>query len=154
MNQKKIDPIGVLLVLGCILLAVGTKTYFGACEPTETEVMSCHYAEQAVFGLSIVLLIQGVSALFMGLDAPNIRKGLCIAMIPTALLAVIIPGYLIPLCDDASMACHTDMNASVKMISFGIAVFASLYASQFTFTPTRSGGKENKPKAGKKKSKK
>ena len=133
MNKRKIEPIGIVLIVACGILAIGVKTFFSACEVTEEHTMSCHWAEQAVFGVSIVLLIQACCAVFMGLDAPNIRKGISISMVPTAILAVIIPGHLIDLCMMDTMQCRTTMRPSVMMLGFIIAVIASIYATPTGF---------------------
>ena len=155
--NKKIEPIGIILIIACAILTIGVKTYFSACEVTEEHTMSCHWAEQAVFGVSIVLLVQAICAVFMGLDAPNIRKGISIAMVPTAILAVVIPGYLINLCMMDTMQCRATMKPSVMVMGFVIAVLASIYATPggFLSPVVKDKKSENKIKnSGSKKNKK
>ena len=151
MNKRKIEPLGVLLVLACMALLIGIKTFLKPCEGEGEEIMSCHYIEQAVFGVAVVLAIQGFCAVIMGLEAPNLRKGISIAMIPTAALAAVIPGYLIDLCEDSTMACNTTMRPGVMVLGLGIAVLASLYATPGTFIGGPGASSKTTSKKGKKK---
>ena len=121
-NMKKIKVMDIVLLVLSIVLCVGIKLVFHACEVMEDKIMACHWAEQAVFALSIVLVIQALGLIVF--SKMNIRKGVCMAMIPAAIITAIIPGGFINLCMMNDMRCHISMRPAVIILSIIIAVCA------------------------------
>ena len=103
---------------------IGVKAAFHACPVMEDNIMSCHWAEQAVFETGIVLTAQSLILLIVKHRA--VKAGVCIAMIPSALLGALIPGILINLCMRADMRCVTLMKPCVIIICAVLAVLAAV----------------------------
>ena len=112
----------VLLVLSA-LLAFGTTYIFPACGLTdEGSYMTCHWAQVSVAAIGIAMLCISVLAL-LNRNA-DVSKGLCFALIPTAVITMVIPNILIPLCMKTDMRCHSIMRPSVIVVSALIIAFA------------------------------
>ena len=125
-NEKKTN-IGVtdliLLALSALFL-VGIRTFFSACGPMEDGGwMTCHWTGQAVTGVAALLLVLAVIHLF----APKggVKLGVDLAVIPTALLAICIPGHLIGLCMMPEMQCRAVMTPCTTVLSVLIAAAAA-----------------------------
>lgn len=121
-GEKRITVVdGILLVLG-LILGIGTKVVFHACAETADSgmYMSCHWAEQMAAALGFVVAVQAV---FLFLFGAKVRMGISLAMIPTALLAVITPGILINLCMMKDMRCHSVMRPAVVIL--GVLIMAA-----------------------------
>ncbi|MBR1930241.1 MAG: DUF4418 family protein [Lachnospiraceae bacterium] len=114
-----------ILVALCVLLCAGMKLVFHACEVGEN-IMACHWAEQAAFGVAIVLVVQAILLVFI--RKADGKLGIKLAMIPTALLEVCIPGVFIHLCMMNTMRCHTIMRPAVSLFGVAIAVVALVSA--------------------------
>ena len=112
-KEKKICEI-VAFVLSAGL-TLGVKLLFHACAEGENGWMSCHWAEQAVFGLGLVLTVQSV-LLYLGKER-RVRQGLALGMLPAAALSFFLPGFLIRLCMMDTMRCHTVLAPSVRILS-------------------------------------
>ena len=118
MKNKKLN-IGVsdivLTVIAAVFL-IGICTVFKPCGPKEDGgYMTCHWAGQAITGLSAVLLV--ISVMHMFIPDEKIKQGLSLAVIPVALLAAIIPGRVISLCMMDMMRCRAVMKPAVMIIS-------------------------------------
>ncbi|MBR1691740.1 MAG: DUF4418 family protein [Lachnospiraceae bacterium] len=126
-KKNKVTVMDIVLLVLSAVLCLGTKFLFHACEVMEGEsIMACHWAEQAVTGVAAVLVIQAVLlAVTAGKDT---RKGLSLAMIPTAALTACIPGGLIRLCMMADMRCRSVMRPAVMILGIIIAVCALVNA--------------------------
>ena len=116
----------ILDVVLCVLSAVlcfGTKFLFHACAPKEDGGwMTCHWAEQTVFGLGITLLILSILT-FVFKDGKT-KSGVQISMTVISALTLFVPNHLIKLCMMPDMRCHSVMKPSVMIISILLAVFA------------------------------
>lgn len=120
--KKKISMMDVILLVLSALLCFGTKFVFHACAVGEDHIMACHWAEQSVIGVGAALTVMALITL-IARDG-GIRKGISLAMIPTAVLAVSIPGGLINLCMMSDMRCRSVMRPAVMIIGILIAVMA------------------------------
>ena len=117
--RKKISALPIVLLILSLILTVGVRLVFHACLPHEDgSWMACHWAEQAVFALGLVLCVQ--SALLTALDQP----GLALAMVPTAGMAAILPNNLIRLCMMKEMRCHAVMRPAAIALGAVIAAVA------------------------------
>lgn len=121
--MKKIKVMDVVLLVLSLALCGGVKLVFHACEVMEDmDPMACHWAEQAVFGMGIVMVVQALGMIL--LSKLDVRKGISFAMIPTAIVTAFIPNVLIHLCMMNDMRCHTTMRPAVIILSVIIAVCA------------------------------
>ncbi len=134
MQAKKIN-IGIsdfLLTAITLLFLIGSFTFLSPCPAKEDgSWMNCHWAGQAISGLAAVLLV--ISLIHLFAPDPKVKLGLSLSMIPTALLAAILPGNLITLCMMESMRCHTTM----RPLTIIISVLVILLALIDTFLQTR-----------------
>lgn len=120
--MKNIKVMDIVLLVLSAGLCIGVKVAFHACEVMEDKIMSCHWAEQAVFGMGIVLVVQALGLIL--LSKLDVRRGISFAMIPTAIVTAFIPNVLINLCMMDDMRCHTTMRPAVMILSIIIAVCA------------------------------
>ncbi len=116
--MKKISLIldAVLCVLSA-LLCFGTKYLFHACPPKEDgSWMACHWAEQTVFGLGLVLLILSL-VMTCAIKDQKVKSGIALSLEGIAAMALVTPNYLIHLCMMTDMRCHAVMKPAVMIIS-------------------------------------
>ena len=125
-KKRKTVVMDIILAVLSAVLCLGTKFVFHACAADAESVMTCHWAEQAVTGTGAVLFIQAAAILLTGNSGT--RKGISLAMVPTALLAVCIPGGLIRLCMMDTLRCHTVMRPAVMVLGILTAVCAAVNA--------------------------
>ncbi len=115
----------ILLILSSVFFAVGTGFLFTACGPKEDgSFMACHWAWLAVLSIAVVLAVQSVLRLFF--RSSEAKKGLSAAMLPTAVLAAVIPGNIINLCMMNTMHCHTTMKPFALVMGIVIAVLSAV----------------------------
>ena len=130
MNMKRSKKALVLDIILLVLsagLTTGVKTVFSACEKKPDGMwMTCHWAEQAVFALGIALTAMAVVNIVLG--KTDIKRGIAIAMVPTALITAFVPNAFINLCMMKDMHCHEMMRPAVIVISALIAAAACVYA--------------------------
>jgi hypothetical protein len=126
-TMKKIDLRGIIIFVLSVVLTVGVKLLFHACGAKDDgSYMSCHWAEQAVFGVGIVLVL--MSAIHIAVRKTDTKKGVSLAIIPAALLNVFIPNILINLCMMSDMRCRSIMKPAVSVIGIIIAAVAVIDA--------------------------
>ena len=118
----------ILDVVLCVLSAVlcfGTKFLFHACAPKEDGGwMTCHWAEQTVFGLGIVLLILSIMT-FCFKDGKT-KSGIQISTAVISALTLFVPNHLIKLCMMPDMRCHSVMKPAVIIISILIIICSAV----------------------------
>ncbi|MBQ5316664.1 MAG: DUF4418 family protein [Oscillospiraceae bacterium] len=121
--MKKVNAIDVILVVVTALFFVGSLFVFGPCGPKEDgSYMTCHWAGNAVSGIAAVMTVTALIHLFVPDD--RIKAGLSISVVPTAVLAALIPGRLIGLCMMNDMRCHSVMTPAVMVFSAVIVIAA------------------------------
>ena len=115
--NKRIIPAIIILVLS-LLLAIGSQTFMGACVHDDGSLGACHWAARALSGIGGLLAVLAILALLLKKE----RAGLYLAMVPTALLGIFIPGTLINLCGMATMRCRALMKpAAMILLAFTLA---------------------------------
>ncbi len=115
-KKKRVGPVDIVLLVLTILSVAGLLTVFKGCGPKEDgSWMVCHWAEQAETGLSIVLAVCAVFHILA--PDPGVKRGLDLALIPTALFAVILPGNVISLCMMDTMRCHVFTRPFVLVVN-------------------------------------
>jgi len=122
--MKKIMIPDVILCILSAVLCFGTKFGFHACGPKEDGGwMACHWAEQAVFGLGIVMLVLSIMMTFLLKDGKT-KSGIALSLAGMAALALAVPNHLIMLCMMTDMRCHSVMKPAVMIISIFILGFS------------------------------
>ena len=105
----------LLLVIG-VVFVIGMFTAFGPCGPKDDGTwMSCHWAGQAVKGISVVLLVMAV--IHAVLPNAQAKMGVAISEIPVAVLAAVIPGTVIDMCMMQDMTCWAVMRPAVIVMA-------------------------------------
>ena len=126
--KQKINGFDVILLALSAALLLGVLTVFAPCGAKEDGGwMTCHWAGNAVAGAAAVLTALAVMRIFA--KDGKVRLGLSAAMIPTALLAALLPGRLIPLCMMPSMRCRAVMSPAVMVLSVLIIAAAVIDAA-------------------------
>ena len=122
MKKDKSFITGIALFTEALLLTIGTRTFLSPCkEPKEDgSWMYCHYAGTVVFGLAVVMFI--MSVLFLLEKSSEAKKGTALSMLPCAVLAVLIPQRVIPLCMMENMRCHTVFKPAVRILGILILI--------------------------------
>ena len=105
-----------------VIIAVGSVSFLGPCVHEDGSFGACHWAGQALLGVGCLLSVQSI-ILLVNRDE-NIRRGLYLAMIPTAVLGFLIPGSFIDLCRMSTMRCRSIMQPSMRILCVLIALFA------------------------------
>ncbi|MBR1591567.1 MAG: DUF4418 family protein [Ruminococcus sp.] len=124
MKNKSAFITDLLLFLASAFFCTGTKFVFHACGKKEDgSYMSCHWAEQAVFAVSISIVI--ISLLVLLVKNRKFKAGAAAALIPCALMAAIIPNNMINLCMMNTMRCHSTMRPFVITASAVIIIIAA-----------------------------
>ena len=126
--KQKINALDVILLALSAVLLLGVLTVFAPCGAKEDGGwMTCHWAGNAVAGAAAVLTALAAMRLLM--KDRKTRLGLSAAMIPTALLAALLPGRLISLCMMPSMRCRAVMSPAVMVLSVLIIAAAVIDAA-------------------------
>ena len=115
----------ILLPVLALAFFLGLLFVFGPCGPKEDGGwMSCHWAGQALRGLAAAMLVIALLHLLPG--RAKQKMGLDMAMIPLAVLALLLPGRLISLCMMASMRCRSVMAPAVTVFAVLMIVLSIL----------------------------
>lgn len=125
MNKKNTASIVVDIVILVLSIAfcVGIKFVFHACGPKEDgSWMACHWAEQAVFAVSISIAVMALIRVII--KDRRIKIGIALSIIPASIMAAVIPGNMINLCMMKDMHCHSVMHPAVVICSVIIAIAA------------------------------
>ena len=126
--KQKINGFDVILLALSAVLLLGVLTAFAPCGAKEDgSWMTCHWAGNAVAGAAAVLTALAVMRIFA--KDGKAQSWLSAAMIPTALLAALIPGRLISLCMMPSMRCRAVMSPAVMVLSVLIIAAAVIDAA-------------------------
>ncbi len=124
-NKRHIGLSDILLLVLSVAFLIGSRTVFLPCGAQEDgSWMTCHWAGQAVSGLAAVLVVLAV--LHILLSDARIKTGLSVAVLPVAVLTILIPGTLIPLCMMDTMRCHAVMRPAATVFSVLIIGAAAL----------------------------
>ncbi len=111
------------LLLTSLAFFVGTFTFCKACGQTDSGAyMSCHWAENALKGVTGVMLLLSVAHLII--RDYGVKPGLDIAVCALAILAMLIPGTLINTCSMPNMRC----NAVMRPCAIIFSAFATAFS--------------------------
>lgn len=126
MKKKETASIvtGVIMLLFSVLLLVGIETFFAPCGPKEDgSFMACHWMGKSVMGAACILCVISLLHLILPKD---IKLGLGIAAIPTALIAVLLPNVIMGTCMMESMQCNSLSKPAVTVIGLVILIAAAV----------------------------
>ncbi len=118
--------LSILLLALSVFLTLGTQFVFHACDAgADGSHMVCHWAQQATTGIAGVLVLLHIFHL-LARDAKS-RAAFLIAGLPVTVLAMLVPGRLIPLCMMADMRCQAVMRPAVLTVG-GIILVLTVIA--------------------------
>ena len=118
--MKKINITDICLLILSAALCLGVKLLFHACGMKEDgSWMNCHWAEQAVFAVSIGLTVTAGLRLLLNRQA---KAGAALAMSVIAVMTALLSGVFVRLCMMDTMRCHAVMRPAVIILCALIAV--------------------------------
>jgi hypothetical protein len=118
--MRKINITDILLLVMSAALCLGVKLVFHACGMKEDgSWMNCHWAEQAVFAVSIGLTVTGILRLFLERKA---KAGAALTMSVISVMTALIPDIFVRLCMMDTMRCHAVMRPAVIILCVLITV--------------------------------
>ncbi len=112
--KKRTAVTALAVFVLAILAAAGSRTFLGPCVHEDGVFGSCHWAGEAVFGISLLLALLSLSVLPAG--HADTRKGLYLSMVYTSVLGLLIPGTLIRLCGMTTMRCQAIMRPAMTIL--------------------------------------
>lgn len=115
-------------VVGAVAF-LGIFFYFRACPKHDDVFASCHWAQRTVMAILVLLIIMTLLSLVM--PAGRLKAGISIAMVPTALLMAIVPGFVISICTNKTMLCVTRLKPFtivMALVLAGLALIHTLFA--------------------------
>lgn len=122
-NTLILNIIGIVLLLVNVILFVGSFTFLKTCGPKEDGTwMTCHWAGQAIIGVSCVLVILALANLMIKNE--NGKIGLSIGVFANTVLLILLPGRLIDTCMMVDMHCNAVTKPSVTVFGVIIIVVA------------------------------
>ena len=140
MNRKTIIPAALILFFS-VLAAVGVKTFLGPCVHEDGTFGACHWAGQALLGISLLMSAQSIAVLAAHKNS-QLSRGLFLAMALTSVLGMLIPGPVISLCGMATMRCRSLMRPAMTIL-LGLAGLIALTAFFLTMGSSSSENRRN-----------
>ena len=98
---------GILFLVFGAFISLGPQTIFPVCglhSNISASKMACFWTGQAEIGIGSLIAIVGI--LLLVLRNGDIQIGLCISLIPTGIIAILIPNTLIGVCNNENMGCR------------------------------------------------
>ena len=124
--DKKAKILAAVAAILAVVAAVGVRTFIGPCVHEDGAFGPCHFAGQAVLGISVLIAAEGAAAALI--RSGGTRRGLMMAMSASSVLAMLTPGILIGLCKMDTMRCRAVMRPSVMAI-FALTCVISLFGA-------------------------
>jgi len=114
----------IVIFLLSILLLAGPQFIFPACGPkADGSWMICHQPQVIVTGIGAVLTFSGVLRLFCSSKYKRLLSLLTLVM---AVVAMVMPGHVFPLCRLATMPCHAVFKPAVLFLGILLVLAAGL----------------------------
>lgn len=114
--------LGIVQGIAALLLTIGAFTFFKACGDMDGKFMACHWAQNAVVLIGIVLSVLALIRIIIADE--EIKTGLSIAVFVLSVSAAFVPDTVINLCMMKDMACHTTFKPAVIVVSAVLALAA------------------------------
>nr|WP_315104042.1 DUF4418 family protein [uncultured Catonella sp.] len=121
-NKVSLVLAGILFALS-LCLAFGVKYVFHACPlgmGHDGKIMPCHWAEQAIFAVGIVLSV--MSLLLFIFKKAGEKAAISASMVPVTIMALLLPQIIIKLCMMPEMACRVSMRPAVIGVSIALLI--------------------------------
>ncbi|MBR2529193.1 MAG: DUF4418 family protein [Blautia sp.] len=138
MKNKKTAVLMSMILILSLVAAFGLRSFMAPCIHEDGSFGSCHWAGEALFGLSLLMAGQAILGLFLARG----RREFFLCIFCDAILGVCLPGLLIRLCTMATMRCQSIMKPGVWVLMILMGGFS---LTGF-FLPGSSQGKERKGK--------
>ena len=117
--KKQIIPAILLLIIAAVI-AVGSQTFLSPCVHEDGSFGACHWAGQALLGLSCVLFVQAVLVLCIR----SSRAGAYLSALPVCAMGILTPGMLIDLCHMSTMRCRAVMQPAMIILFSAVFLIA------------------------------
>ncbi len=114
------------LFIVSILIFAGSFTFFSACPVHDDTIMACHWAQNAVTALGVLLLAISLAAIVI--PDRRIKAGLELSAALAAVLTAVVPGIVINICAMSSMRCASTFRPFTILFASLAAVIALLSA--------------------------
>lgn len=116
----------MLLFIISLLICIGSFTFFPACPVHDDAIMACHWAQNAVTALGVLLSVMSLAAVVI--PDRKLKAGLELAATLTAVLTALVPGIVINVCKMSSMHCVSTFRPFTILFASLAAVIALLSA--------------------------
>lgn len=142
-NKCKIAFTDIQFLVFSILYLIGIKLWFPVCEMSGDMVMSCHWAGEVLFALSVLLVV--MSLIHILIPDERVKAGIDIPCAGIAVLSTMIPGSIISLCKNSEMQCRAD--TSLWTMIFMVIIFVVVCVDAFIYLRLQSGKKHSRNNA-------
>ena len=120
----KKNILGIAELILAALLTVGSVTVFKACGGHDGKFMACHWAQNSVTLIGIVITL--LALLRIILKNRGVKAGLAIGVFLISVSVIFIPNNVISLCMMDSMRCHTTFRPAVTVIASVLAALSGV----------------------------
>ncbi len=145
-NKKlfKILITDILLLILSGAYCIGIRYLFPVCTVSGDKMMNCHWAGEVLSAVSILLTV--LSAVHLFIPDEKIKAGMDITAAGIAVLSMLIPGNIIPLCKSSEMMCRNGTSIWTMIIMIMLCLIAA--ADLFIYLQSASGQKHKRKAAG------
>ena len=112
MKNQKTAVLMVMILILSLVAVIGLRFFLAPCVHEDGSFGSCHWAGEALFGLSLLMAGQAI----LGLVLARGRREIFLCIFGDAILGVCLPGILIRLCSMATMRCQSIMKPGVWVL--------------------------------------
>ena len=134
----KKNILAVILLILAAVIAVGSVTVLGPCVHEDGSEAPCTGTGRAI--LADGILLAALSVLFLFIKAPKTRMILFVITSVAALVGILMPGTLLPVCKMDTMHCRMVMQPAM-IILFALALLASVCGVMAEMNKNRKLGK-------------
>ena len=134
----KKNVLAVILLILAAVIAVGSVTVLGPCVHEDGSEAPCTGTGRAI--LADGILLAALSVLFLFIKAPKTRMILFVITSVAALVGILMPGTLLPVCKMDTMHCRMVMQPAM-IILFALALLASVCGVMAEMNKNRKLGK-------------
>ena len=106
---------GIAEIAAAVILTVGSFTFFRACDSAEGRHMACHWAQNTITLIGIVLTVQALLRILI--PDKKTKVGLSLGIFLLSIAAIFVPGTVIDLCMMDTMECHTVFRPAVIVVA-------------------------------------
>lgn len=127
--KKTISISGAVYIITGLLIAIGPRTIFPVCAVDGDMVMKCFYTAEAEFAVGIEIAVLGLLQFILRTEkAAGI---ISIAASLSAIAAFAIPNFIIGVCANEHMHCHSVTKPVLSILSALLLIVSAVYAYLF-----------------------